>query len=73
MQGKPTMAKTIDIGRDEAVTIAPALLPVRGDLPVKAVQMMFRRGVLCIDRHLTVTEAREIACALLDAAGEGEA
>lgn len=67
------MANTITIGRDEAVTIAPCMLPVRGDMPVKAVQMMFRRGVLYIDRYLTVTEAREIASALLEAAGEGEA
>lgn len=63
------MANTITIGRDEAVTVAPTTIEEPLGTPVRVVQLMIRRGVICLNRQLTLTEAEQIGRALLEAAG----
>lgn len=64
------MANTIQIGPGEAVTVAPQLVPVIGDVPQARVQLLLRKGVLTITRSLTLGDAYKLGMALIAAAGD---
>lgn len=64
------MATTIPTGPGEAVTVAPALVPIIGGPPEPHVQLLLRRGVLCVNRMLTVGDAYKLGMALIAAAGD---
>lgn len=63
------MATTITTAPGEAVTVAPALVPVLGSVPEARVQMMLRKGPLVISRMLSVGDAYKLGVALVAAAG----
>lgn len=64
------MATTITTGPGEAVTVAPALVPVLGGLPEARVQLLMRKGVLTFNRMLTIGDAYKLGMALIAAAGD---
>lgn len=64
------MATTIETGPGEAVSVAPALVPVLGGLPEARVQLLMRKGVLTFNRFLTVGDAYKLGMALIAAAGD---
>lgn len=64
------MATTIQIAPGEAVTVAPKPIQVLGDVPKTGVQLLIRKGVLCIDRTLSKADAYMLGMALIAAAGD---
>jgi hypothetical protein len=64
------MATTVTTAPGESISIAPKLVNVLGGLPEARVQLLFRKGVITLDRTLTVSDAYRIGMALCAAAGD---
>lgn len=64
------MATTIQTAPGETVSVAPLIAPVIGGLPEARVQLLLRKGVIVIERSLSIGDAYMLGMALVAAAGD---